>query len=208
MRICEPTSSVDLFVFTVFWVTCENEFTSVPFDVCCFWCHAPSWPGTVATFGHHRVDKYAMDCFGTYTSTPGTASVHTLHMPKPVMWNVFSVNSVLKPRLWDYVYQFVYRHNKDLWETIWQSKTTFCVVVHISRTSYKNRKTSDCVVNHMILDYANVWHHRASRRRVTLFFPPDACMTCIIQIRNTMTTTQKIRECWQFRERTASGISS
>ena len=117
-------------------------------------------------------------------------------------------NSVLNPRLWDYVYQFVYRHNKDLWETTWRSKTTFCVVVHISRTSYKNRKTSDCVVNHMILDYANVWHHRASRRRVTLFFPLDACMTCIIQIRNTMTTTQKIRERWQFRERTASGISS
>ena len=23
-------------------------------------------------------------------------------------------NSVLNPRLWDYVYQFVYRHNKDL----------------------------------------------------------------------------------------------
>ena len=78
-------------------------------------------------------------------------------------------NSVLNPRLWDYVYQFVYRHNKDLWETTWRSKTTFCVVIHISRTSYKNRKTSDCVVNHMILDYANVWHHRASRRRVTLF---------------------------------------
>ena len=30
----------------------------------CFWCHVPSWPGTVATFGHHRVDKYAVDCFG------------------------------------------------------------------------------------------------------------------------------------------------
>ena len=82
-------------------------------------------------------------------------------------------NSVLNPRLWDYVYQFVYRHNKDLWETTCRSKTTFCVLFHISRTSYKNRKTSDCVVNHidMILDYANVWHHRASRRRVTLFYP-------------------------------------
>ena len=80
-------------------------------------------------------------------------------------------NSVLNPRLWDYVYQFVYRHNKDLWETTWRSKTTFCVLFHISRTSYKNRITSDCVVNHMILDYANVWHHRASRRRVTMFFP-------------------------------------
>ena len=56
----------------------------------CFWCHVPSWPGTVATFGHHRVDKYAMDCFGTYASTPGTASVHTLHMPKP---NVTRVQS-------------------------------------------------------------------------------------------------------------------
>ena len=43
---------------------------------------------------------------------------------------------------------------------------------HISRTSYKNRKTSDCVVNHMILDYAKVWRHRASRRRVTLSFGP------------------------------------
>ena len=78
-------------------------------------------------------------------------------------------NSALNPRHWEYVYQFVYRHNKDLWETIWRSKTTFCVVVHISWTSYKNRKTSDCVVNQMILDYANVWRHRASRRRVTLF---------------------------------------
>ena len=78
-------------------------------------------------------------------------------------------NSVLNSRLWDYVYQFVYRHNKDLWETVWRSKTTFCVVVHISRTPYRNRKTSYCLVNHMILDYANVWRHRASRRRVTLF---------------------------------------
>ena len=30
-----------------------------------FRCHVPSWPGTVATFGHHRVDKYAVDCFRT-----------------------------------------------------------------------------------------------------------------------------------------------
>ena len=56
----------------------------------CFWCHVPSWPETIATFGHHGVDKYAMDCFGTYTTTPGTASVHTLHMPKP---NVTRVQS-------------------------------------------------------------------------------------------------------------------
>ena len=84
-----------------------------------------------------------------------TASVHTLHMPKPVMWNVFSS---------------VYVESRSI---IWRSKTTFCVVVHISRTSYKNRKTSDCNVNHMILDFANVWRHRASRRRVTLFFCED-----------------------------------
>ena len=66
-----------------------------------------------------------------------------------------------------------------LWETTWRSKTTFCVVVHISRTSFKNRKTSDCVVNHMILDYANVWHHRASRRRVTLFLEYIAACHCM-----------------------------
>ena len=175
----------------------------------------------------------AMDCLSTcfthaqtcdvtrvQSTTQWTASVHTLHMPKPGleeggqdffqrqrcavrsvihkksewtkackvngkkklagtqvldrtwMWLKKFIphsiknrgNSVLNPRLWDYVYQFVYGHNKDLWETIWRSKTTFCVVVHISRTSYKNRKTSDCVVNHMVLDYANVWRHRASRR--------------------------------------------
>ena len=82
--------------------------------------------------------------------------------------------------LWDAMStQFVYRHNKDLWETTWRSKTTFCVVVHISRTSYKNRKTSDCVVNNMILDYANVWHHRASRRRVTLFLEYIAACHCM-----------------------------
>ena len=279
---------------------------SVFFPIClmgCFWCHVPSWPGTVATFGHHRVDKYAVECFctgwggvgwgwwhclnlkhmvdatqlclschrthGGCYATVFVLSLHTwwmlrnrvclviahmvdatqlclswtctwggvgmmtffelehmvdatqlclschcthggcyatlfvvnLHVGWGGVWDddilwtwthggCYATLFVLSLHTWwmlrncvclviahmvdatqllDYVYQFVYRHNKDLWETTWRSKTTFCVLFHISRTSYKNRKTSDCVVNHMFLDYANVWHHRASRRRVTLF---------------------------------------
>ena len=94
---------------------------------------------------------YAMDCFGTFFTHAQTCDVEC--------------------------FSSVYVESRSI---IWRSNATLCVVVHISRTSYKNRKTSDCVVNHMILDYANVWRHRASRRRVTLFVPTAPLATPLV----------------------------
>ena len=76
----------------------------------------PFWCGNSAAFGHmKKVREKKGDCFGTYfthaqtcdyvrvqSATEWTASVHTLHMPKPVITFVFKVlrNGLLRYKLY------------------------------------------------------------------------------------------------------------
>ena len=69
------------------------------------------------------------------------------------------LQNVLSPRIWDYVHQFVYRHNTDLWAAPWRTKTTFFRPVLVDYKYYRNNYETKISLE---IDWSLVWSERCS----------------------------------------------